>query len=81
MNPLDLITGFLPDVWPILAAGLALVVGWFTARRSGVQKQKAKQAEARIKTMKKSEEVEDAVEAKTDAAVRGDLGRWVRPDE
>jgi flagellar biosynthesis component FlhA len=62
--------------------GIALAVLTFGAwqRRQGAQGQKAKQAEARTKTIQKAEEVEDAVDAKTDAAVRGDLGRWVRPD-
>lgn len=46
----------------------------------GASGQRAKEAEARTKTIQKAEEVENAVDAKTDAAVRGDLGRWVRPD-
>ena len=33
----NLITGFLPDVWPYLAGALALVGGWFVAKRQGAQ--------------------------------------------
>ncbi len=45
----DLITGFLPDIWPYFAAALVLVAGWFTAKRQGAQGQKARQAEAQAK--------------------------------
>lgn len=45
----SLITGFLPDVWPYIAGAAVIIAGWFTARRSGVKAQKAKQAEATVK--------------------------------
>jgi hypothetical protein len=76
----DLITGFLPDVWPYLLAIGGVVVAWLSGRSSGAAKAKKKQAEAQVKTMKQANEVRDAVDAKSDAAVRGDLSRWVRPD-
>lgn len=40
----DIITGFLPNVWPYLAGAAVLVAGWFTAKRQGAAGQKAKQA-------------------------------------
>lgn len=45
----NLITGLLPDVWPYIAGAAVIVAGWFTARRSGVKAQKARQAEATVK--------------------------------
>lgn len=45
----SLFTGFLPDVWPYIAGAAVIIAGWFTARRSGVKAQKAKQAEATVK--------------------------------
>ena len=55
-------------------------MAFLTGRAGGAAKVKRKQAEARVETMKYANEVRDAVDAKSDAAVRGDLGKWVRPD-
>lgn len=52
----DLITGFLPDVWPYIAGALALVGGWFVAKRQGAQGAKARQAEAALKATTKGQE-------------------------
>ena len=52
----DLITGFLPNVWPYIAGALALVGGWFVAKRQGAQGQKARQAEAQAKADRQSHE-------------------------
>jgi hypothetical protein len=50
----DLITGLIPNVWPYIAGALALVGGWFVAKRQGAQGQKAKQAEAQAKANQKT---------------------------
>ena len=76
----DMITGLVPNIWPYLLAVGGLVVAFLTGRAGGAAKVKRKQAEARVETMKDASEVRDAVDAKSDAAVRGDLGKWVRPD-
>lgn len=52
----SLITGLLPDVWPYIVGALALVGGWFAAKRQGAQGQKAKQAEAQAKADRKAHE-------------------------
>ena len=70
----------LSPFWPYIAGAGVIIAGWFAARRGGVQAQKAKQAEDRVETMEKANEVRSAIDAKSDAAVRGDLGKWVRPD-
>lgn len=50
----DIITGFLPDVWPYLAGAAVLVAGWFTAKRQGAAGQKAKQAAKDAKAHQKT---------------------------
>ena len=66
--------------WPYILAAGGFVVAFLTGRMGGAAKAKRKQAEARVETMKDANEVRDAVDAKSDAAVRGDLGKWVRPE-
>lgn len=50
----DLITGFLPDVWPYITGAVVAIGGWFIAKRQGAQRQKAKQAEAQSKAHQKT---------------------------
>lgn len=64
----------------IVMAVLGVLTFGAIKKREGARDAKRKAAEARAKTIEKAEKIEDAVDAKTDAAVRGDLGRWVRPD-
>jgi hypothetical protein len=52
----SMITGLLPDVWPYIAGTLALIGGWFVAKRQGAQGAKAKQAEAQAKAERKAHE-------------------------
>lgn len=52
----SLITGLLPDVWPYIVGALALVGGWFAAKRQGAQAAKARQAEAALKAATKGQE-------------------------
>lgn len=68
--------------WLAKIGGLVLLVLTFGAyqRRQGAQTAKAKQAQQRMETMEKANEVRSAIDAKSDAAVRGDLGKWVRPE-
>lgn len=74
----------IPGAWKWLAAAGAALVGILGIYAKGSSdakaKFKAKQAEARIETMEKANEVRSAIDAKSDAAVRGDLGKWVRPE-
>jgi len=74
----------IPGAWKWLAAAGATVLSiagiYLKGRSDAKAKFKAKQAEARIETMEKANEVRSAIDAKSDAAVRGDLGKWVRPD-
>ena len=45
----DIISGFLPSVWPLLAGALVAVGAYFTGRSKGAAKAKQKQAEATVK--------------------------------
>ena len=76
----DLITGLLPDVWPWILGALGIGAAYLTGRFGGAAKVKRRQAEDRVETMEKANEVRNAIDAKSDAAVRGDLGKWVRPE-
>ena len=76
----NLITGFLPDVWPWILGALGIGAAYLTGRSGGAAKVKRRQAEDRVETMEKANEVRNAIDAKSDAAVRGDLGKWVRPE-
>ena len=76
----DLITGLLPDVWPWILGALGIGAAYLTGRSGGAAKVKRRQAEDRVETMEKANEVRNAIDAKSDAAVRGDLGKWVRPE-
>lgn len=76
----SVVSELIAPFWPYVAGAGALVVGWFVAKRQGAQGQKAKQAQQRMETMEKANEVRSAIDAKSDAAVRGDLGKWVRPE-
>lgn len=73
----NLITGFLPDVWPYIAGGALLVTGWFTAKRQGAQGQKAKQADAALKAAVKGQEA--ARKGKAEAADK--LRKGMTPEE
>lgn len=42
----NLITGFLPDLWPWILGALGIGAAWLTGRSSGAAKVKQKQAEA-----------------------------------
>lgn len=64
----------------VVMAVLGVLTFGAVKKREGARDAKRKAAEARADTIEKAEKIEDAVDAKTDAAVRGDLGRWVRPD-
>jgi hypothetical protein len=75
-----LITGFLPDVLPWLLGALGIGAAYLTGRSGGAAKVRRRQAEDRVETMEKANEVRNAIDAKSDAAVRGDLGKWVRPE-
>ena len=81
MTLLSLITGKLA---PYLMAGVAALVAlfgaYFKGRRDSHAARDAKDAKAKIETMETAKDVKDAVAAKTDAARRADLSRWVRPD-
>jgi hypothetical protein len=76
----DLITGLLPNVWPWILGALGIGAAYLTGRSGGAAKVKRRQAEDRVETMEKANEVRNAIDAKSDAAVRGDLGKWVRPE-
>jgi HAMP domain-containing protein len=72
------------------AIGAALVAlagiwGYGAARkRQGASQARseaaAKAAQRKIETMQTAKRVRDEVDAKTDAAVRGELRKWLRPD-
>ena len=76
----DLISGFLPNVWPWILGALGIGAAYLTGRSGGAAKVRRRQAEDRVETMEKANEVRNAIDAKSDAAVRGDLGKWVRPE-
>ncbi len=66
-----------------LAAGAAVlaVLGIYAKGRSdAAQKAKAKALQRKVETMETAKEVSDEVNAKSDAAVRDALGKWVRRD-
>lgn len=62
----DLITGFLPDVWPYLLMIGGVVVAFFTGRAGGAAKVRRKQAEAGLKEATKGREA--ARQGKVEAA-------------
>lgn len=67
-----------------LAGALALAVTALSIYSKGRTDAKAKSdkkvLEQKLKAKETREEIEDAVAAKTDAARRAELERWVRPD-
>lgn len=71
-------------IWKLIVGGLwkpiAWVLGLSGVYLKGRSDAKAKQTKARMETMEKANEVRSAIDAKSDAAVRGDLGKWVRPE-
>jgi hypothetical protein len=74
----------IPNLWGYAATAVLAIVAFLGAfiagRRGGRQRAENKALRRRVKDMKTATEVRDEVDAKTDAAVRGDLGRWVRPE-
>lgn len=48
---LDLVLGLVPDIWPYIAGAVALVGGWFVAKRQGAKGERAKQAERTVKAV------------------------------
>lgn len=71
-------------IWKLIVGGLWKPIAWVLGALGlyfkGRSDAKAKQTKARMETMEKANEVRNAIDAKSDAAVRGDLGKWVRPE-
>ena len=66
----------LGGAWQYLVAAVAGLVALAVARRSGVNAEKRKAAEA----MRTEREVEEYVEGRTPDDVRHELTRWMRDD-
>lgn len=66
------------EIWPYIVGGLAIVAGWFTAKRSGAKAEQAKQDKERLQAVKKAKEVQDDVDTMDNNAARQRAGRWVR---
>lgn len=75
-------------IWKLIVGGLwktiAFVLGalgiYLKARSDTNDKRDKLELERKLEAKETRDEIEDAIDAKTDAAVRGDLGRWVRPE-
>lgn len=65
---------------PYIIAGVVALGAYFKGRKDVNAKRDAKEARAKIEALETSRDVKDAVAAKTDAARRADLSRWVRPE-
>ena len=59
-------------------AGLGLA--WISGNRSGAMRGRNKALRKANDNLKTAIEVRNATDAKTDAATRNDLSRWVRPE-
>jgi hypothetical protein len=73
----DIITGFLPDMWPYLLAIGAGIVAFLTGRSSGAAKAKAKHSDAALKATTKGAEA--ARKGRAEAAEQ--LKRGKTPEE
>jgi uncharacterized membrane protein YdjX (TVP38/TMEM64 family) len=72
------------DLWGYAAAALgviaAFVAAYFTGRRSGAVARDLAASRKRVDDLKAAIEVRIETDAKTDVAVRDNLGGWVRPE-
>jgi len=79
-----MISMLLESVSGPLAAFVALIVSafvaWFGGRVSGKRAVKAKLDKKKAEDLEATIRVRNANAAKTDAAVSGDINRWMRPD-
>ncbi len=65
---------------PYIIAGVVALGAYFKGRKDVNDERDAKEERAKTEAMETSRDVKDAVAAKTDAARRADLSRWVRPE-
>ena len=62
-------------------AGLVAIAGiWMAGRRSGAVARDLRASSKRADDLNTALDVRTETDAKTDAAVRADLGKWVRPE-
>jgi hypothetical protein len=69
-------------IWMVGAFALAVVALsiYGKGRSDANARRREKDLERKLETREAREEIEDAVHAKTDAARRAELERWVRPE-
>ena len=79
---IELITSIIPWEWlaGVVALAVAIAGAWWRGRRSGAVRRDLAASRKRGDDLKTAIEVRDETDAKSDAAVRGDLGKWVRPE-
>ena len=76
-----IIAWVLAEAWPYMLGVLALVGGWFAAKRSGKRQAQRETEAAASEQRRKVNEADTRVAKMDDADVRRELNRWVRPDD
>lgn len=77
MSIWSLITGFLPDVWPIIAAAAAALGAYIMGRSTGAAKVRQKNAESALKATTKGAEAA----RKGRAEATADLAKGKTPEQ
>lgn len=71
-------TALLLQFWPYLLGVAALVFGAFKVRQSGVDAERAKQAQAEAKARTEADRIDDAIAGRSSDDNRKRLSKWGR---
>ncbi len=66
------------DLWPLIAAVAAIVMGWFAAKRQGKKEEQQRADKHRQKVSDKVKKVDDELHQADDDGIRQRLREWVR---
>jgi len=73
-----LIGSLLAKALPYLLMALAAVAAFFGVRKAGADREKAKQAQARLDDISEAKAIEDAIAGKSEAEIRKEAGKWAK---
>lgn len=63
---------------PYLLMALAAVAAFFGVRKAGADKERAKQAKARLDDISEAKTIEDAIAGKSEAEIRKEASKWAK---
>lgn len=74
-----IVSWVLAEAWPYMFGVLALVGGWFAAKRSGKRQAQRETEAAASEQRRKVNEADSKMVEMDDDDVRRELAKWVRP--